>query len=227
MSMTKRPHADSERGLLQVIFAAVLWGTVGVTTKSLYTISNTNPLSVGFFRLAFSLPALLFACGFVLGRRTFQINRRDLSVMVVIGGMTALYQVAYFSAIERVGVAVATLVTLCVAPVIVALLSAVLTQEKPTPLILLALVCALAGTALLINFEPSGEPDGTGSNDVISGVLLALGSATGYAVLALCSRSLAVRWPVATTLCSRLRLASQLVQLYYLRSRFLCRPAWS
>jgi DME family drug/metabolite transporter len=47
----------------------------------------------------------------------FDVAGRDLALMLLIGMMTALYQVCYFGAIERTGVAVATLVTLCTAPV--------------------------------------------------------------------------------------------------------------
>ena len=41
-----------------VIGCAVLWGTVGVTTRGIYAVSDTNPLSIGFFRLLFSVPLL-------------------------------------------------------------------------------------------------------------------------------------------------------------------------
>ena len=171
------------------MFAAVLWGTVGVTTKSLYALADTNPLSVGFFRLALSAPALLIACWLLLGARMLAFARQDLGAVLAIGAMMALYQACYFAAIPRVGVTVATLITLCVAPVIVAALSALLMRERPTPLVGLALLCALAGTALLINIEFAGASRA----DAVAGVLLALGSATAYAILALCSRFLANR----------------------------------
>src|SRR5262245_1334216 len=179
------------RGLLSIVFAAVLWGTVGVATKALYGLTDTNPLSIGFFRLAIATPALLAACWFTLGRRMFQVTPRDLVLMLFIGAATAFYQVCYFAAIARVGVAIAVLVTLCTAPVIVALLSAGLLRERLSPTIILALICALAGTAMLIWIEPSGAGQ---QGDIVLGVLLALGSALGYAVISLCSRTLAGRY---------------------------------
>ncbi len=172
------------------MLAAVLWGTVGVTTKSLYALSETNPLSVGFFRLALSAPALLAACGLAVGARMFAIARRDAVAVVVIGAMMALYQACYFAAIPRVGVAIATLVTLCTAPVIVAASSALFMGERFTRVIGGAMACALAGTALLVGFAPGASSQA----DAPSGVLLALGSATAYAVLTLCSRHLAGRY---------------------------------
>jgi DME family drug/metabolite transporter len=116
--------------------------------------------------------------------------------MALIGAMMALYQVCYFGAIQRVGVSIAVLVTLCTAPVIVALLSAAFLRERLTWPMLAALVCALIGTALLIDLQPGGATTG----DMLIGVLLALGSAAGYAVIALLSRALAGRYhPLQST----------------------------
>jgi DME family drug/metabolite transporter len=185
------PRAEARVGLLLVMFSAMMWGTVGVTTKALYGLAATNPLSIGFFRLALAVPALFLGCGLLLGRRTFQVTRRDLIVMMLIGAVTALYQVCYFGAIARVGVAVAVLITLCTAPVIVAVLSAFLTKERLTGRVLLALGCALAGTAMLIEIQPGSGIQGS---VLFSGVLLALGSAFGYAVIAIASRALAGRY---------------------------------
>ncbi|MFL5805531.1 MAG: DMT family transporter [Roseiflexaceae bacterium] len=184
-------RAGSRRGLLLILAAALLWGTVGVATKGLYTLSDTNALSIGFFRLAFATPALLAACWHTLGRRAFRVAPRDLGPMVMIGVMMAFYQVCYFAAIARVGVAVAVLVTLCTAPVLVALLSALLLRERLGGATLSALACALVGTMMLVWIDP-GEVGLR--RDTVVGVLLALGSALGYAAIALCSRALAGRY---------------------------------
>ncbi|QEM69287.1 EamA family transporter [Geobacter sp. FeAm09] len=182
-------HAEARRGLLLVMLAAVLWGTVGVSSKTLYAISATTPLSIGFFRLALAVPVLLLACWFKLGRGMLRVTRRDFALMVLIGAMTALYQACYFAAIARVGVAVATLITLCTAPVMVALLATLFTAERLTGRLLLALALALAGTAMLVGIGPGGP----GPKSGVTGHLLALGSAFGYAVVALATRMLAGR----------------------------------
>lgn len=179
----------SRHGLLLVVTAAVLWGTVGVSSKILYAMTATTPLSVGFFRLAFAVPALLGLSWLTQGSGMLRIERRDLLLMSLMGLMTALYQVCYFSAVERIGVAVATLLTLCSAPVIVALLSLIWCGEKPARNVLIALALAVAGTSLLA--WPAGEA-GRGAIRM-GGYLLALGSAFGYAVVAMVSRSLSGR----------------------------------
>lgn len=178
------------RHLWRIMLAAVLWGTVGVTTQSLYRLTATNPLSVGFFRLAIAAPALGLGCSFVLGRRSLRIEPTDLARIALIGLMLAQYQACFFAAIARVGVAVATLVTLCLAPVIVAILSAVLLREHPTRRGLAALVCALVGIALVVGRGTASSRAGAD----LWGVLLACASGGGYAVMALAGRSVARRY---------------------------------
>ncbi|HEU4322402.1 MAG TPA: DMT family transporter [Roseiflexaceae bacterium] len=188
MASDTRSTADARRGLLLIVFAAVLWGTVGVATRATYEVADTNALSIGFYRLLFSLPVLLVVGWRVLGGRLLRIARRDMLTMGLVGIMMAIYQVCLFSAIPLVGVSIAVLITLCVAPVIVALGSAALFGEKPTARVGLALAGALGGSALLV------APDGGQAGVNLVGVLFALGSAAGYATLTLCSRSLASRY---------------------------------
>lgn len=182
--------AESRRGLLLVMLAALLWGTVGVSTKMLYAMAATTPLSIGFFRLALAVPVLVLACWLKLGKRMLRVSRRDFALMMLIGTMTALYQACFFAAIARVGVAVATLITLCTAPVMVALLSALFTVERLTGRLLLALALALAGTAMLVGIGRGGPGHHSGA----TGHLLALGSAFGYAVVAQATGMLAGRY---------------------------------
>ena len=174
-------------GILIILLAAVLWGTVGVTTRGVFMLSETTALTVAFLRLALALPALGGAAFAVLGRRSFGAKPRALAQMAIIGVMLAAYQLCYFGAIQRVSVAVATLVTLCAAPVIVALISTLFLGERPTVRLLLAAGLAIAGTLLLIR-PAEGAPLG---DETVLGLLLALGSATGYALVAILSRSIA------------------------------------
>jgi DME family drug/metabolite transporter len=189
MDVVGSAQRPSGRGLLFILSAAVLWGTVGVTTQLIYGLADTSPLSVAWLRLALALPTLLAACALVLGRRALRVRPRGLGGMLVVGILLALYQICYFSAIPLIGVAVATLITLCAAPVLVALLSAALLLEGLGGRLVLALVCALAGTALLIDLG-GGRPSGT---PTALGLLLALASALGYALVTLSSRLLAPR----------------------------------
>src|SRR4051812_23221432 len=115
MSGYTSTSGETRRGLFLIVLAAISWGTVGVTTRILYGISDANPSSVGFFRLGLATPILLLGCWGLFGRKAFDIARRDLIIMALMGVMLAVYQVCFFAALTYVGVAVATLVTLCTA----------------------------------------------------------------------------------------------------------------
>jgi drug/metabolite transporter, DME family len=180
----------SRRGAWLILLAATLWGTVGVTTQALYHLSVTTALSIGFFRLALATPALALGCFGLLGRRMFRVTPRDLAIFALLGLMLALYQVCYFGAIALVGVAIATLVTLCSAPVLVALISTLFTGERPSRVVIAALMLAIAGVGLIVGFQP-----GAGGQAVNpGGVALALGSGLGYALVALSGRAVAGRY---------------------------------
>jgi DME family drug/metabolite transporter len=84
-------------------------------------------------------------------------------------------------------VAVATLVTLCSAPVLVAVLSTALLGERPTRRLGLAAGLAVVGTIALVS---PGE-DATVDGSMTVGLLLALGSACGYALVTIISRRVA------------------------------------
>ncbi len=177
-------------GVVLVALAASLWGTVGVASKGVYAIAEVTPLFVGFLRLALAVPALLALSLLFVGWRTFAFRGRDLGIVLLIGVTMALYQLFYFTAVATTGVAIATLVTICTAPLIVALLSGVLLGEALTRPVALALLLGLSGTVLLVGF-----PDDVGVDRaaVFAGVAWALGSALSYAVFVLCSRALAPR----------------------------------
>ncbi|GAB4229069.1 MAG: EamA family transporter [Elainellaceae cyanobacterium] len=184
-------------GLLLIVCSAVLWGTVGVFVQTIYQLTETNPLSIGFFRLAISVPTLFLVCFYRLGWGMFQIARREFILMLLIGALTAFYQVCYFAAITYVGVAAATLITLCTAPVWVALLASRLLREPLTWGITLAGMLAIGGTALLIGLQSA---QGAMRSSALLGVGLALSSALGYACVTLGSRLLAGRYHPLQTL---------------------------
>ncbi len=185
-------------GTLLVLACAVLWGTVGVTTRGIYSLADTDPLSIGFYRLLISVPVLAALATGSLGRKILQPRAgvaprwgRDLGYMAGFGAMMALYQVCYFAAIPRLGVTIAVIVTICSAPIMVAVLSALLFNEKITPRVVTALIAAVLGTSLLALQGPVDAPVG---GETVIGLLFALGSGLGYAVLTLFSRALAERY---------------------------------
>ncbi len=187
MQSTYAARAESRRGLLLIMLAAVLWGTVGISTKTIYHVAAADPLSIGFFRLAISLPVLFPVCWARQGKKMLQVSRGDLGLMTLIGLLTALYQVCFFAAIALTGVAVATVVTLCTAPVMVAVISVAVTRKRPSRPTLVALIGALSGTAVLVFFQDHSALSGADTG----GIVLALVSAFSYGLVTLASQKLA------------------------------------
>ena len=196
LSAAPARRSAARGGLLWILLAAILWGTVGVTTRAIFTLAETTALSVAFLRLALAVPVLALATAAILGRRGFSAALRHLLLMGLMGLLLAGYQLLYFGAIQRVGVAVATLVTLCTAPVIVAVLSVALLGERPTRRLVTAASLAIGGTVLLVSPAGSAALD----DSAALGLLLALGSATGYALLTNVSRRIAGRYHPLTPL---------------------------
>ena len=185
-------RATARRGLMLVVLAAALWGTSGVATKTIYTLVDISPISVAAFRLALGAPLLLAAFRLTSGQRSFRVARADLAWMLLAGAALGMSQACYFAAISRVGVAIATLVTICTAPVLVCLFSAALLRERLTRAVVGSLACALIGTVLLIGV---GRTDsGLQASAALGGIALALAAAFGFAGFILVSRLLANRY---------------------------------
>lgn len=177
------------RGLLSIAITAALWGTVPIATNGVYQVSVTNALSIGLFRLAFSLPVLVPVVLYRTRRADWRFGGRDAAILILLSAAMALYQICYFAAIPRVGVTVAALITLCTAPVMVAILSTILLQERPEARVVAAMGAAIIGTLLLI-----GSPATVGApRESFAGVLLALGAALSFAAVTLSGRALAGR----------------------------------
>jgi drug/metabolite transporter, DME family len=181
---------SSRRGLWSIVGAATLWGTTGVATQAIYNLSSTNALSVAFARLAIAALVLLLLCWRLLGHRAWRVKSRDALLMLCMGAMQAISQYCYFAAIPECGITIATLIAICVAPVIVVLFATLFLRERITRKILLALVCALVGTSLLTG-TPSGK-EAIGS--LLAGVFLSLLAATAYANVILIGRTLSSRY---------------------------------
>jgi DME family drug/metabolite transporter len=129
-------------GLLLVALAALTWGTIGITVRLLYGLTDTDPLSVGFWRLALSAPPLLMLSRGYAGPEFWRVQRRDWLALGLMGVAFAAYQVCYFAAIPRIGLAAAVLINICSAPVIVAVLAGLFLGERLTLVVGAVLVMA-------------------------------------------------------------------------------------
>jgi DME family drug/metabolite transporter len=157
-----------------LVVAAVAWGTGGAVASLLYQESGLGPVAVSWWR---------FVVGAVL--LVFFVRLRDLRVrprLLLLGLGMAVSQTAYFAAVGRSGVAVATVITLGVSPLLVAIGERLLLAEGISPRQGLVLLLAIGGLCLLV------LADGVGAQTSVSGVALALLSGATYAGVILVQR---------------------------------------
>jgi len=170
-----------------VALAALLWSTVGIASRFLFDLSTMDPLTVGAWRLVLAAPVVGLLAVRLPGTPP---DRRDLGALLLLGLTQAAYQGLYFGAVARVGVALATLLALCSAPVLVALLARVTLGERLSRRTWAAVALAVIGAGLLVGFPGPLETDGA---TFVLGLAMAGGSGLSYAVFTLASRRLAPR----------------------------------
>lgn len=169
-SIAQEPAGRSmTAGALLVVAAGVLWGTTG-TTQALAP-AGVTPTSIGALRLVVGGGALFLL---TLLRGGFGAGRWPVVGTLFAGACVASYQLCFFWAVQRTGVAVGTLVGIGSSPVIAGVLGFVFRGERPGRRWGVATCFALAGCALLIG------GGGKLSVDPV-GVILALGAGLSYA----------------------------------------------
>ena len=184
------PSREAQRrGFGLVAGAGTLWGTIGPATQAIYGLTTTTAISISFFRAAFATPIFLVMCWFTFGAKAFDIPRKDFGIMMMVGIFTGLSQTAYLIAIPLAGVTISTLVGVCIAPVSVALVSVIFRFEPFDRKVMIALVCALIGTVLVIGVKPGTELP----HSAIIGVLLSIVCGLLYAGAIVCGRIVAKR----------------------------------
>ena len=186
---TTKVKRASRRGLWLIGLGSVFFGFTGVTSKTLYARTEITSLGVSWLRMVVAAVALLVLMLHRSGKLPQPRSARDWFLLLALGLSVAGYQVTFFGGIQRSTVTTVTLIAMCTAPVIVALLAPLFLGERVTWAMWVALACAVAGTALLVQ---SGERASLSSAYLV-GNLLALGSAFSYASFMLLSK-IAVDW---------------------------------
>jgi len=184
----------SRRGFLLVVLAALCWGTSGISGRIVADRTDLSALDIAWYRLAVGAVVLLAGWALTARRRTsrIRVTRPVAARLLLIGAGLAAYQFAYFSAVARAGVSIATLVALGLAPLLIAVGATLLGHGRPSRTTGIALVVALVGLTLLVGVS-AGVDAGTA---VLLGALMAAGSALGYAVVTLASGGVPAGVPV-------------------------------
>ena len=176
-------------GLVLVCLAAVSWGTTGSVMILLTRDGTPSPLLVGWARMAVAAPCLLLAIALAKSpaRAPRNWRPRDWTKAALLGAAMAAYQLCYFWAVPRTGVALTALFAICSAPILIAAGAALWLKERPTPAARLALLLAVAGTAMVL---AGPRADGVAPVGFAAGALAALGAGLSYAVYAVTAKGL-------------------------------------
>lgn len=160
-----------------ILLAAALWGTTG-TARALGP-QDADPLSVGAVRIIVggTLLALI-----ALATRRGDPRRLSPVPTLIAAVSVALYQLAFFSSVAILGVALGTIIAIGSAPIATGLLSAA-RGDPPVPRWYVATGAAIVGVVLL-------ALPGAGASLDTRGVLLAVGAGSGYALYATAAKEL-------------------------------------
>ncbi len=201
--MSHAPALGSARvGLLQVCAAGVLWGTGGLVVTVLNDRDGLGAMTVSAWRMALAAVAL---AGFALvtrrARAVRETLRRHPVKAALLGCCTGLYQGLYFGAVLLVGVSVATVVSLGLAPVLASLGEHLAARTRPSVREVAVLASALTGLVLITANAGHGSP-APGDRPTL-GLLMAVASGAVYAATTVLGHTLASRVdPVALTTCA-------------------------
>jgi drug/metabolite transporter, DME family len=183
------------RGLLYLAVAGAAWGTAGAAADLIYQSSDAGPITVSFWRNLTGL-VLLLAVQLIRSRgggsrrggprsgptrHRGRLSRRDLLVRGQTGLGLAVFQTAYFGAVQSTGLAVGTVVTLGTGPLLIAVGARLVLRERLPRGGVAAMAAALGGLVVLVLGHPGGAVRPLG-------IALALLSAAGYAQSALTAR---------------------------------------
>lgn len=171
-----RHLARSLGGTPCILLAACLWGTTG--TVRMFAPAGAGPVAVGAARIiGGGLVLLAWSLRGGALRRLLRSGTRA-GVLLVLGAVgVAVYQVAFFGATARAGVAVGTVVTIGAAPVFTGVLTLVIWRRSPGARWAAATAAAVLGCVLL-------STGGHAAGAELPGVALALLASLCYAVYA-------------------------------------------
>lgn len=164
----------------QIVVAAMCFGTTG-TAQALWRPDDVSTVAVGSARIVIGALLLVLVAGRALGA----VFTRSSSPVLLVGGLgVAVYQLSFFAAVDRTGVAVGTVVAIGSGPAAAGLLARVVNREPLTGRWAVATGLTVVGVALL-GF-------GTGGDTALDGlgVALAVIAGAGYATYAVLAKRL-------------------------------------
>jgi drug/metabolite transporter, DME family len=173
-------------GIGQVMLAAALWGTVGVSTKLVISAGMLPQEVLGLARLAVGGPALLLLVIIIARNSLPVILALNPFWLVCFAAGCAVFQVCLFQAFVLLEVTTTVFITVCLPPVMTTAVSFLCGQRSVTPGGLVALAVAVAGIAI---FTVSGFSSG-GDDTRVHGLALAVLASAAFVLMTSAARRL-------------------------------------
>ena len=180
----KRPVAAPGRVLLAAAFTVVAWASAFVVIRFVGHDFSAGALSLG--RL--TVGSVCLSVVMLIGRRWVPMNRRDWSLVALIGVLWfGVYNVALNAGEQHVDAGTAAML-IQLAPIMIGVLAGVLLGEGFPRMLVIGGLVAFAGTVII------GVASGTGHAD-LGGVLLVLLAAVVYATAVVAQKVVLRRIP--------------------------------
>lgn len=138
-----------------VLLAGVLWGVGALVAQSVMEGGGMSPFSLSLARFALGLPLLWWwhwrqMAATPAAGQWRHLPWRERSLVVLTGLAMAMNVTCWFMGVAYIGAALPTVISICCAPVIVALLSVLRGYERASGQLLSALVLALIGAGVIV-----------------------------------------------------------------------------
>lgn len=159
------------RTAIEAIVALLLFGGIPVIVKSV----SANPFTIGVFRL--TVATLGVTAILALRRDLHRVPRRDLGRLAVIGVVFFIHWITLFIGIKISSASIGA-IGLSTYGIHLLILGAIFAQERPRPIVIVAVLIAAAGALLVV-------PRFTFSDATAVGMTLTTFSAVMYASLPL------------------------------------------
>lgn len=175
---------SARAGVFFCLAGAALWGTTG--TAQALAPTGAEPEVVGALRLVIGGAVLLIMA--VLRGVLKSPKGWPIWPALLAGACMAAYQICFFTAVTRTGVAVGTIVGIGSSPIWGGILGYLIRGERPGRMWLLATILAIIGCGLLISGKGNVSVD-------MWGIVLALGAGMTYAIFSVVSKRLLESFP--------------------------------
>lgn len=180
-----------------VLLAGALWGGGALVAQFLID-GGIAPQSLSLARFALGLPLLWWLHWHAPAgpdARWSDLTGRERFQMLATGAAMALNVSCWFAGIAHLGAALPTVISICCAPAIVALVSVLRGYERFGLRLIGGLLLAVAGVLLLVMPAAGWRPLAPGHS---AGLAWSFGSAFCYAMVVLCNARMPARVPAVT-----------------------------